>query len=592
VSKFDRLRKASTLNELAALLGFTPKGLSYVLYKLPKASLYSTFVIKKKSGGTRKIQAPRPELKLAQKRLAELLTFCAKDIEDKHPVRKVVSHGFQVGRSIVTNASHHRRKRYVLNVDIDDFFGTINFGRVRGFFINDKSFSLDPTVATVVAQIACFDNALPQGSPCSPIISNLLGFILDRRLIAIAKEYKCTYTRYADDLTFSTRARTFPKAIAYPVKASPGKWRIGASLKKAIHDAGFKINPKKTRMQIVGSRQTTTGLVVNEKINVAQEYYRDTRAMCHALFKSGKYHLPGGTPTVISDLRPLEGRLSYIHYVKARRDRTDSQNRAVGFIAPAAPEELYRRFLLFKYCVANPLPTLIVEGRSDIIYLSCAMKAQRATFPQLAKITKGLARINVDFIRHSKTADRLLNLGGGSGGMASFINYYRHRMKPYPYSPASAPIIILSDNDSGADCIFKAIQSAYKIKISISTSDPFFHLGGSLYFVKTPAFAGSSPTSCIEDLFPATVLGEKIDGKSFDKDKTHGDHTSFGKVQFAEKIIRPKWTTIDFTGFNPVLSAIVDVIADHNAKTALAAAPPTPPGIAVSAFATPKASAP
>ncbi|MGC3085804.1 RNA-directed DNA polymerase, partial [Enterococcus faecium] len=78
--------------------------------------------------------------------------------------------GFKRGYSIVTNASMHKKRRLVLNVDLEDFFGAINFGRVRGFFITNKNFSLPPSVATVLAQIICYDNSIPQGSPCSPVV--------------------------------------------------------------------------------------------------------------------------------------------------------------------------------------------------------------------------------------------------------------------------------------------------------------------------------------------------------------------------------------------------------------------------------------
>ena len=99
-----------------------------------------------------------------------------------HKWKDQLAHGFKRGRSIVTNATKHKRRRFVFNIDIKNFFGTINFGRVRGFFIKNADFALHPSVATIVAQIACHENALPQGSPCSPVISNLIGSVLDIHL--------------------------------------------------------------------------------------------------------------------------------------------------------------------------------------------------------------------------------------------------------------------------------------------------------------------------------------------------------------------------------------------------------------------------
>ena len=116
----------------------------------------------------------------------------------------------------MTNAYIHKRRRYVLNLDLEDFFPSFNFGRVRGFFIKDKHFALHERVETIIAQIACHDNELPQGSPCSPVISNLIAHLLDVRLARLAKAHKCTYSRYADDITFSTNRKEFPSDLAAP----------------------------------------------------------------------------------------------------------------------------------------------------------------------------------------------------------------------------------------------------------------------------------------------------------------------------------------------------------------------------------------
>ena len=99
-------------------------------------------------------------------------------------------------------------------MDLADFFPSLNFGRVRGFFLKDRDFELHEKVATVIAQIACFENQLPQGSPCSPAIADMVAHVLDVHLVRLAKKYRVTYSRYADDLTFSTNQRLFPGALA------------------------------------------------------------------------------------------------------------------------------------------------------------------------------------------------------------------------------------------------------------------------------------------------------------------------------------------------------------------------------------------
>ena len=150
-----------------------------------------------------------------QRRLADLLYDCLSEIEKDKPPKKPLSHGFRRDLSIVTNARPHKGRRYVLNLDIEDFFPAFNFGRVRGFFLKNNNFMLSEKVATILAQIACYQNSLPQGSPCSPIISDLIAHTLDVYLAQLARRYTCTYTRYADDLTFSTnRKNAFPRALA------------------------------------------------------------------------------------------------------------------------------------------------------------------------------------------------------------------------------------------------------------------------------------------------------------------------------------------------------------------------------------------
>src|SRR5712692_5919420 len=214
MSQLQALRASFSLHHVATLLQFKPKYLAYILYKKPAATKYQSFSIAKRGGGLRQIKAPCPELMLLQSNLSDLLQNCIDEINSTRKFRDQLAHGFKRERSIVTNAMRHRKRRYVFNVDLQDFFGTINFGRVRGFFIKDANFMLHSKVATVLAQIACPANGLPQGSPCSPVLSNLVGHVLDIHLCKLALKHGCTYSRYADDLTFSTNKPDFPSGIA------------------------------------------------------------------------------------------------------------------------------------------------------------------------------------------------------------------------------------------------------------------------------------------------------------------------------------------------------------------------------------------
>lgn len=542
------------------MLGFTPKGLAFVLFKLKPEAKYKTFTISKKTGGTRLIQAPTEQLKLLQERLGALLNDCLDDIEAAHPARRRVSHAFQRKRSIVTNAVPHRNCRYVLNLDLTDFFGSINFGRVRGYFITDKNFALTEEAATVIAQIACHQNRLPQGSPCSPVISNLVGHILDARLTQMASNAGCYYTRYADDLTFSTRKQTFPSALAKRSAKNPSRWTLSKPIRSEIKAAGFVINKAKTRMQIRGSRQVVTGLVTNEKINISQDYYRLVRAQCHSLFRTGQYLIPGNNEPQ-TRLDPLQGHLAHIWYVKSRLDRTAKLNKELKFECPSGPRELFADFSFYKHFVAIDRPKIITEGRSDIVYLRTAIISLAADFPALVEITPEGPRLKVDFFRPSSTSQKLLNVANGCGGLNKLVSEYSGRLRKYGTQLSHNPIIIVTDGDKGGDGVVSTAKKQHQKSAKSAPANFAFTPGPTnVYVVQVPK---TSTETVIEDLFPHQVLGTLLNGKKFDKHKPHEDETTYGKIAFAENVIAKKMSEIDFSGFKPLLAAIADAIKHH-----------------------------
>jgi len=406
MSRLDKLRNTTSLIELAELLHFKPKAVSYILYKISEKNKYIEFEIPKKNGEARVIKAPIDKLKHLQRRLADLLNECFDDISNENKRGKSLSHGFRKNHSIITNARKHKNKRYVFNVDLQDFFPSINFGRVRGFFIKNHHFNLDPKVATVIAQIACHDNELPQGSPCSPIISNLIGHLLDIRMVNLAKRTKCTYSRYADDLTFSTNKKGFPEKVAF--ETSENRWVAGKSLIKEIEKVGFSINAAKTSMQYRSARQMTTGLIVNEKINIRKEYYKRARSMCHELFKSDEFYteiqqLPSLTLSddpepnnmVKGTLNHLEGVLSFIYQVKLPHYIPSAINNRDQ---PTAITDLYRKFLFYRHFFSIERPLLICEGKTDIIYLKCALRQLANEYSELIQRNKNGTDFKIRFL--------------------------------------------------------------------------------------------------------------------------------------------------------------------------------------------------
>ncbi len=272
--KFYSLR---TRKDIANLLQISDYQLRYHLYIYPREKAYTTFQIPKKSGGVRLISAPKTSLKIIQQKLNQVLSSVYRC--------KPSTHGFAIGRGIVTNAKQHLRQKYVLNIDLKDFFPSINFGRVRGLLIAPP-YNCTLEVATVLAQLCCHDNHLPQGAPTSPIISNMICAKLDSQLQRLAKKHRCIYTRYADDITFSTSKFKFPPHLIWFSREAE-KLILGNELKTIIEENGFLVNESKIRLQAKYKRQEVTGIIVNEKLNINRKYIRQIRAVLHAWEKYG-----------------------------------------------------------------------------------------------------------------------------------------------------------------------------------------------------------------------------------------------------------------------------------------------------------------
>jgi RNA-directed DNA polymerase len=267
VGPFEGLK---TREDVAEWLGTSASQLKYLLHGRAATQRYTEFTIAKRRGGERTILAPRDDLKILQRKLSEQLA--------RMYVPRDVAYAFVEGRNIRDNAEQHVRCRHVLNVDLKDFFPSVNFGRVRGLFM---SLGATPGAATILAQICCHHNVLPQGAPTSPVVSNMICARMDRELLALAKKYHCRYTRYADDLTFSRRGGTFPVELARR-EHQRGETVLGPELRTIIERNGFKPHPEKTRLFDGQARQVVTGLVVNSKRNVRREWVRELRAMIHA----------------------------------------------------------------------------------------------------------------------------------------------------------------------------------------------------------------------------------------------------------------------------------------------------------------------
>jgi hypothetical protein len=571
VSYLQKLKDTKSRKELARLLGYKPSALTSILYNTHISNRYTIFDIPKKGGGNRAIKAPEPKLKKLQSHLAHYLYACLAEIEEGRDT-KPVAYGFRKNGSIIANAKTHKRRRYILNLDLEDFFPTFNFGRVRGYFLKDKSFELVDEVATTIAQIACDGTALPQGSPCSPIISELIGQVLDLRLLRFAKTHGVRYSRYADDITFSTNQKNFPTAIAQQDPTDSSNWVLGDELVRKIEGAGFNINKSKTRMHCRGNRQMVTGLVVNEKANIKSEYYRKSRAMCDSLFQTGKYFKTlknpdepkdDPEPDLTDNLNPLEGILSHIYYVTQSEERRPISDQRQ---APRAIRSLYRRFLFYKYCIALKTPLIVTEGKTDTVYLREAIRYRSAFQPRL-----GLNGVNgfefaIRFFNYNGQAHEVMDLGGGSGDLKSIILDYQRNLnfhkgrKQFKSKPMAHPVILVLDNDNGLAPVAGTAKSVFGKSFNVDSTDNFYHITENLYLVKTPENNGQS---CIEDLFEKSVKNTILNDKKFSPESKIDTTKEYGKEIFAKSVIKPNASKIDFSGFDPLLSRIVSTLDDY-----------------------------
>ena len=282
---------------------------------------YRSFKIPKKNGKQRIISAPVKGLKSMLKAL-NIVFECLY-------TPSVAAMGFTMGRSIVDNASIHVGMNYVLNLDLKDFFPSISQARVWAR-LQLEPFSFSKEIANIAAGLCCMPvedktegkkwkkkGVLPQGAPTSPLLTNAVCDKLDRRLLGLAKRFNVKYSRYADDLTFSSM---------HSVYANEGDFM--KELRRIIEDQNFTINEEKTRLQKRGARQEVTGVIVCEKPNVTRSYIRDVRMLLHVWEKFGHDRayarfLPtyianklGATPHTPSMEEVLRGKIMYIKMVK------------------------------------------------------------------------------------------------------------------------------------------------------------------------------------------------------------------------------------------------------------------------------------
>jgi hypothetical protein len=290
---------------LAAALGISSRELRYfsIHRQREQQPHYVSFALPKRHGGERLIMAPKRRLKAIQRALCTALV-------NKLPVSEH-AHAFRNSRNIKTGALAHVGKRFVLRLDLKDFFPSVTFARVRGLFIAcGYSYPVASTLAVLtteaIRQPIEHDGALfhvpvgprfcVQGAPTSPALCNAILLRLDRRLAGLARQGGVTYTRYADDLTFSGDVER------------PAMDKLRAAAAKIIAAEGFVVNEAKTRLMGRGGRQSVTGVVVNQVLGLSRKERRRLRAAAHQLRQPAVTETPEGRRKLLW----WRGKLAYL----------------------------------------------------------------------------------------------------------------------------------------------------------------------------------------------------------------------------------------------------------------------------------------
>jgi hypothetical protein len=310
------VKPLGTLRDVAVWLGLTDEQLEWLADRkgFERSSRagplqnYTYACVPKQSGGLRVLEAPKGRLKRIQRKiLAEIL--------DRVPPHEA-AHGFRRGRSALTHARLHVGKAVVIRWDLRDFFSSVHPARAHGVFraagypeqvartLLGLCTNLTPrAVLAKLGQpksaqevVALFDLRrslaaphLPQGAPTSPALANLVAFGLDVRLTAVAAAYGATYSRYADDLTFSGGSE---------LSAA----RLQRVVREVVRDEGFALNDGKTRVMDASRRQEVTGIVVNRAPGVPREEFDELKATLHNFGqerrapKASGRSLPGAWP--------------------------------------------------------------------------------------------------------------------------------------------------------------------------------------------------------------------------------------------------------------------------------------------------------
>lgn len=253
------LSNLPVIDDLQTLADYTHLSKGF-LYKISIISdrYYKEFQIPKKSGGFRTIACPSRPIKAVQ-------AWILRNILDTVHVTESAT-GFRTGKNLLFNVEPHKNNRYILCLDIDDFFPSVQYPKVYNVF---RTLGYNPHISHVFTSICTYNGTLPQGGVTSPALSNIVCIRLDRRIVGYTGKRNITFTRYADDMTFSCM--------------SQGRL-VGAkrTVEKIVTEEGFRLNPEKTRFIGPRRQRKITGLVIgDDTVGVGRKRKKEA-PRCHS----------------------------------------------------------------------------------------------------------------------------------------------------------------------------------------------------------------------------------------------------------------------------------------------------------------------
>lgn len=282
---------------LSKLVGYSEQFL-YSVSASPE-QFYREYRIPKKSGGIRLINEPLPTLKIVQRSIIDDILSSV----EPHKAAKA----YRKNHTLRGNALIHRRRPYMLKIDIKDFFSNITTHAIYSLFYD---LGYTSQIARLLTGLCTLNNGLPQGAPTSSLLSNLVMREFDDRVLTHCVEREIFYTRYADDMTFSSKTAELPTLIPF--------------VRNQLKRFGLDLNERKTNFSGTGARKFVTGIVVNERLNILKHDRKKLRQEMYYIKKFGlNGHLRATGNLTSNYIDRLLGRLNFAHFVTREKHFRD-----------------------------------------------------------------------------------------------------------------------------------------------------------------------------------------------------------------------------------------------------------------------------